>query len=140
MRLNREHRRYIGAVMFFHVWFSTKRRRWLLESSFEDAVKDAIADVATRHSIRVLECETMIDHVHILLELDHPRELSRAMNLIKGGSSYTIGKKLPEWKMDSGLAHLWQKRYGSKIVPEGAILAVRQYIRTQKDRPEKYAL
>ncbi len=126
------------AAMFFHVWFAIKRRKWLLNGHFEEVVKHALFDVADRHSIRVIECETMVDHVHMLLDLDRPAELSRTMNLLKGGSSHAVGQTMPDWKLDAGSAHLWQKRYGSKIVPRTALTAVREYIRTQKDRPEKY--
>jgi len=40
--------------------------------------------------------------------------------------------------MDAGITHFWQKRYGAKPVEPSALTGVRNYIRTQKKRLEKY--
>ncbi len=124
--------------MYYHVWFKTKQRKWLLQGEVEKAVKQALHDIAVRHDIRLLECETMVDHVHLLLEASDSAELSTAMHLLKGASARYLLESIPGIRMDAGIAHLWQKRYGARPVPPAAMGSVQRYIQTQKERPEKY--
>jgi len=124
--------------MHYHVWFKTKQREWLLQGEVEEAVKQALHDVATQHNIRLLECETMVDHVHLLLETRDSIELSRALHLLKGASARCLLNSFPEIRVDAGIDHFWQKRYGARPVAAAALESVRHYIQTQKERPEKY--
>ena len=124
--------------MYYHVWFKTKQRKWLLLGEVGEAVKQTISDVAGRHDIRLLECETMVDHVHLLVEAADDTELSRAMHLLKGASARHLMESIPDIALDAHVGHFWQKRYGARPVDPWAVAAVRHYIRTQKKRPEKY--
>ena len=71
---------------------------------------------ASRHHIGLLECETMVDHVHLLLEAADDTELSKAMHLIKGVSARYLLESIPDIRMDAGINHFWQKRNGAKVV------------------------
>ncbi len=64
--------------------------------------------------------------------------LSKTIFFLKGGSSYRLGLLFPDLKLDVGTNHIWQKGYGSKIVPPQDIENVRHYIQTQWDRLESY--
>lgn len=125
-------------MLVYHVWFATKNRKWLLEGDVEDVVVAELKTVSAQHNIDLLAIGTMIDHVHLLIRLQEGQTLPRCMNLIKGGSARRVFRELPELKLDTGTEHLWQRRYGSKLVPPGAIAAVRRYVVTQKERLEKY--
>ena len=123
---------------YYHVWFATKKRKWLLQGDIEEHVKQAIKDIAQRNTITLLEYETVVDHVHLLLELGPKENLSRVMNLLKGASSRKVFQRFPELKLDAGVNHFWQKRYGSKIIESRVLATVSGYIRTQKERLEKF--
>ncbi|HLF72141.1 MAG TPA: IS200/IS605 family transposase [Dehalococcoidia bacterium] len=121
----------------YHVWFACKRRRWLLQGEVAERAKDVLRTVAGEKQIKLIECETMVDHVHMLLDLRDNAELSRAMNLLKGISSRRLSQEFPEVSGEAGDGHFWQRR-GSKLIPPTARESVDTYIRTQWDRPEKY--
>ena len=124
--------------MYYHVWFATKRRKWLLQGDIEDHVKQEIEKTAQDRGVRLLQYETVVNHVHLLLELQPGDSLSRTMQLLKGVSSRSVLRKFPEIRLDAGINHFWQKRYGSKSVERSALPKVSDYIRTQKDRLEKF--
>ena len=126
-------------AVYYHVWFKTRRRNWLLLGDVANAAKAAMLETAQRHAIRVLECETMVDHVHLLVEAADAVDLSRAMHVLKGASARYLLESIRDIRMDAGTNHFWQKRYGAKLVEPAALASVRNYIRTQKERPEKYA-
>ena len=130
--------RRVTDSTYWHVWFATKNRKWLLQGDVEKDMKQAIADVARRHGITLLEHETVVDHVHLLLELERERSLSRVMHLLKGRSSRKVFQRFPELKLDAGVNHFWQRRYGAKSVEPSALATTARYIRTQKERMEHF--
>lgn len=123
----------------FHVWFATKRRKWLLQGDILDAVRDELTLAAERHGIRILEREAVMDHVHLLLYLEDRAQLPKAMNLIKGASARRVFQRLPELKLDAHTSSFWQAKYGFKEIPPEREQTVRRYIRTQWERLEDYA-
>ena len=76
---------------------------------------------------------------YLLVEAANATDLSRIMHVLKGASARYLLESIPDIRMDAGTDHFWQKRYGAKLVEPVALASVRNYIRTQKERPEKYA-
>ncbi len=122
----------------YHVWFATKRRKWILQGDIAAIVEDSIREAAHSHNIRLLECKAAVDHAHILLELEALEALPMAMKLLKGRSARRVFKQVETLKLDAHVNNLWQRGYGWKPVPVGAKHIVRRYIRTQMDRLEKF--
>jgi len=126
------------ATNVYHVWFATKRRSWLLQGDVDSAVRRFIRDVAQEKHIQLLECESAIDHVHLLFRLGEGQRLPKVMSLLKGGSSYRLHRAYPELKLDSGSEHLWQRGYCFRAVELGSLASRRRYIRSQMERLEKF--
>jgi putative transposase len=103
-----------------------------------DAVRELIPKIAEEKSITLLEFEAVIDHVHLLIELEDEASLPRTMMLLKGVSSRRVLERLPEIRLDAHTNSLWQSGYGSKIVSAASLATTRKYIRTQWDRLESY--
>jgi len=122
----------------YHVWFATKRRKWLLQGDVGEAVKGLMWTVAMEKNISLLECEMIVDHVHLLISTEDRARLSMAMNLLKGATSRRIFQRFPELKLDAKVGAFWQHRYAAKLVPEAAAATVGRYIRTQCDRLDRY--
>ncbi|MFQ5816302.1 MAG: IS200/IS605 family transposase, partial [Candidatus Hydrothermarchaeaceae archaeon] len=122
----------------YHVWFATKRRKWLLQGDVAEVAKDTMRTVAKETNIGLKECETMVDHVHLLVEAENRMYLAKAINLLKGTSSRRLLHQFPDLKLDAQVKSFWQHRYGAKEIPESATAAVGQYIRTQWHRLDEY--
>ena len=123
---------------FHHVWFSTKRRKWLLQGEVLDAARQQFRNIADREGIKLIEYEAIVDHVHKLIDVKDKAELSRAMNYLKGTSARALFLEFPLLKQDAHTNSFWQNGYRYKIVPPDAVDQVRHYIRTQWDRLEDY--
>ena len=122
----------------YHVWFSTKRRKWLLQGEVGMLAERAMWEVATNDNIRLLEYKAVIDHVHIMVELESSEQLPATMKALKGKSAHRVFAQIPNLKLDGRTNHLWQRGYGWKPVPASAELALRRYIRSQMERLEKF--
>src|SRR3990172_12908039 len=114
----------------YHVWFATKRRKWLLQGEIAEVTERAIREVARRDGIRLLECKTAVDHAHLMVEVDSREELPATMKALKGKSAHLVFQQVPELKLDAGTNHLWQRGYAWKPVDPGAEATVGRYIRT----------
>ncbi len=123
--------------MFHHVWFATRRRKWLLQGDVEVAVREEFQAVAREKGLRLLEYELMVDHVHLLLDLE-PSRLHESVRLLKGAVAYRIFRQFPLLKLDAGVEGFWQRRFGARVVPVEQADQVGHYIRTQWERLEKY--
>jgi putative transposase len=122
----------------FHIWFATKSRKWLLVDEVQEAAKAVLADIAREKGLALLEHEAIVDHVHLLLELDDRAKLPRAMNDLKGISARRLFEMFPDIKLDAHTNHFWQEGYGSKIVSAQAIETTKRYIQTQWERLDNY--
>jgi len=76
--------------------------------------------------------------VHLLLRLPENQSIPKALNLLKGISSRKLHEAFPELKLDSGSNHFWQRGYAFKVVEPGSLESRLRYVRTQKERLEKF--
>ena len=110
----------------YHIWFATKRRKWLLQGDVAELAERALWEVAKNDKIHLLECKTAIDHAHLLVEAASDDRLPMLMKALKGKSAHRVFQEVPELKLDAGTNHLWQRGYGWKQVPPGAEQNVRR--------------
>jgi putative transposase len=124
-------------MAYFHVWFATKHRMWLLEGQLLEAVREEIAKAAADHEINLIEYEAIIDHVHLLLDVEG-NDLATAMKHIKGVSARRLFQQFPELRSGGTMSSLWQAGYGHKLVPMRGVDSVRRYIKAQWQRMGQY--
>lgn len=89
----------------YHVWFATRRRKWLLDGEVEERVRALLEAAASEHGIDLLALGTMVDHVHMLIRLQDSQGLSSCMHLLKGSSARRLFQEMPELKLDAATEH-----------------------------------
>ena len=124
----------------YHVWFSTKGRKAALDGDIGDDVKRLFIETARRTGIQLMEMEAVADHVHLLVEVTGAQTLSSIMHQLKGATARAIFLKYPELKLDLAHNSLWQKGYGWRKIEIDEVSGIRNYIRTQRDRPVRHNL
>jgi putative transposase len=127
-----------STTQTFHVWFSTKYRQPALVGEIAEAVESSLRSIAERTEVRILEMMALEDHVHLLLTLAGNQRLSTVMHDLKGASAREIFQRFPELRIDMRSNSFWQRGYGWRAVPLSQIETVRNYIRTQPDRPLRH--
>jgi REP-associated tyrosine transposase len=70
-----------------HVVFSTKERQHLIVERFRERLWKYVADIAKSNAFKAITVGGMPDHLHALLSLPATMPISKAVQLIKGGSS-----------------------------------------------------
>lgn len=114
----------------YHVVWCPKYRRRVLVNGVDERLKDIIREVCAEIHADLIEMEVMPDHVHLLVEVDPPYGIHRAVRLIKGRSSRLLRGEYP-W-LKSRLPTLWTNSYFVSTVGGTPLKTVKQYIENQK--------
>ena len=115
----------------YHVVFCPKYRRKVLTPDIVARMKEIMEQVAASHEFEIMESEVMLDHVHILLEVDPQWGIHRAIKAIKGVSSRLLRQEFPILK--KRLPSLWTNSYFVSTVGGAPLEIVKQYIAMQHE-------
>lgn len=121
---------YISS--YFHCVFSTKERRSIITPELRERLWPFLGGIARQNQMKAIEVDGVADHVHILLSLPSTMAISKAMQLIKGGSSKWTHETFPEHR---GFA--WQEEYGAFSVSVSQLDKTVEYIRGQEAHHRK---
>jgi REP element-mobilizing transposase RayT len=114
--------------LHYHVVFSTKNREPWLRQDIEERVWSYLGGIARENDMKALMIGGIENHVHLLLGLSPALAVSRAVQLIKGGSSGWIKETL------AGLGGFgWQDGYSAFTVSKSLVPEVNTYIRAQRE-------
>jgi len=119
-------------------WCTKKRYHMFRNPMFREICKDAIHLVARRHGIEILELAVMEEHIHAVVQLPPWMSQSRAIQLLKGGSSYEIFRMIPNFRLRYPKGRLWSKGNFKDSVGRQTTEAVQKYVREQQLNLEKF--
>jgi REP element-mobilizing transposase RayT len=111
-----------------HLVFGTKERRKLITPDLQVRLCPFMGGIARQDKMKAIEIGGIEDHVHLLLWLPATLPISKAAQLIKGGSS--------KWVHDTFPAHRlfqWQEKYGAFSVSVSQCDTLVRYIRNQEE-------
>ena len=121
---------YISS--YFHCVFSTKERRRLITPELRNRLRPFLGGIARQNKMKAIEIGGVEDHVHILLSLPSTMAISKALQLIKGGSSKWIHETFPEHRLFA-----WQEEYGAFSVSVSQLDKTMEYIQGQEAHHRK---
>jgi putative transposase len=121
---------YISS--YHHCVFSTKARRPLITPTLQQRLWPFLGGIARQNKMKAIEIGGVADHVHILLSMPATVSISKALQLIKGGSSKWVHDTFPEHRLFA-----WQEEYGSFGVSVSLLDKTVQYIKDQEAHHSK---
>lgn len=110
----------------YHVIWCPKYRQRVIGGRVEARLKQIIDEAVTECGGDVIECETMPDHVHLLLELPPTVPLSALMQKMKGRSSRRLWAEFPQLRR---LPALWSPSWFVSTVGGAPLDVARRYVR-----------
>lgn len=114
-----------------HCVFSTKGRRKIISSELQESLWPFIGGIARQNAMKALSIGGTTDHIHILLSLPSVMPVSKAVQLLKGGSSTWIHERFKERDF------AWQEGYGAFSVSISHVEETMAYIRNQAEHHRK---
>ena len=118
----------------YHVIFSPKYRRKILNDDVSIKLKEIFTTTANRYSFDIIEMEIMPDHIHLLVDCKPQLRLSDAIKILKGNTARWLFLKHPEIKNQLWGGHLWNPSYFVATVSERTLEQVENYINNQKTK------
>ena len=110
----------------YHVVFSTKGREPWLSEPVRERLWPYLGGIARENGMKALEIGGVADHVHFLLSIPANLTVSKAVQLIKGGSSHWLKEVFPNLAQFA-----WQDGYAAFTVSQSQLESVRDYVRGQ---------
>ena len=119
---------------FQHFVFVTKYRYKMFRNpKTVQIVKGAFYDAAQRHKLVIKELSFGDDYAHVHLEVSMPctMTVSYVAQLLKGFSSYTVFKEIPNHRLRYPQGHFWGADFSSGSIGPRNEETLRNYIRKQ---------
>jgi len=83
--------------IFVHYAFSIKNRKNTITEEIRDRLWAYMGGIARKNNMIALAIGGVEDHVHLLLSLPATLSISKAIKLIKGGSSKWVHETFPKY-------------------------------------------
>lgn len=113
--------------LHYHIVFATKYREGSIQSYFKEDLHKYITGIVQRHEHKMLQINSMPDHVHMLIGMRPHQSLSSLMQLVKSEST----KWIKENRFSNAFA--WQEGYGAFSNSKSQLHRVMLYIQHQQE-------
>lgn len=115
----------------YHVIFTTKYRRRVLTEAIQERLKELIFEKQVEYKYKILEMETMDDHVHLLIDTNPKIGIYTQVNHIKGYTSNILRKEFKSLR--TRVPTLWTRSKFISSVGAVSLEVVKKYIENQKN-------
>jgi len=93
-------------------------------------------NICMEQGYKIHAMEVVADHVHLFLEFHPSTSLSKAIQYLKGGSSYRLFKLHPELKKQYWGGNLWSNGKFFRSVGNVTADTIKHYIKESQERPK----
>jgi len=129
-----EYRKQAHVVYYTqcHIVVSTKYRRKVLKAGIGDYLQRKIRQISSFHpDIEILEVNTDLDHIHVLVSIPPKFSVSEIVNMIKANTGGAMRKNLPFLdKVYWGVTGIWSTGYFVSTVGINES-TIRKYVQMQ---------
>lgn len=122
-------RGYVYSIQYHLVW-CVKYRHDVLYGHVDIDVKQLLKQIADDNNVKIMEMESVKDHIHLLIECTPQHYIPSIVKAFKG----VLFKKHPELKQRLWGGHLWNPSYFVATVSENTEEQIRKYIQNQKKK------
>ena len=127
-------RGYVYSIQYHIVW-CVKYRHKIISDDIEKSLILIINKIALDNKFKILEINTDLDHVHILISCSPQHYIPNIIKAIKGVSARLLMKEygyILKNKLWGG--HLWNPSYFIATVSENIEEQIIKYIKSQKQK------
>ena len=121
----------------YHIVFAPKFRRKIIYEKIRKDIGYILRQLCERKGIEIIEAETCIDHIHMLVRIPPKYSVSQIMGYLKGKSSLMIFDRHANLKYKYGNRHFWCRGYYVDTVGKNA-KKIKEYIRNQLKEDWEY--
>lgn len=125
-------RGYVYSIQYHVVW-CVKYRKKVLTQQIENSLVTILNKIASDNNFTILECNSDLDHIHLLIDCSPQHYIPDMIKALKGVSARLLMKMYgDELKKQLWGGHLWNPSYYIATVSENTESQIRNYIKSQK--------
>ena len=114
----------------YHIVFAPKYRRKEIYGQLRRDIGEILRKLCEQKGVEIIEAETCIDHVHMLVTIPPYLSVAQFMGFLKGKSSLMIFDRHANLKYKYGSRHFWCRGYYVDMVGKNRKI-IEEYIRNQ---------
>ena len=118
--------------LHLHVVFGVKFREAVIQPSWKERLHQYITAIIQDHRHKLLQINSMPDHIHILIGYNPNQSVSSLIQLIKSESTKWINSQ----RLVRG-CFAWQEGYGAFSYSKSHVPEVIRYIQNQEEHHQK---
>jgi putative transposase len=122
----------IGQNLYHLEWCPKYRYNMFRGKGNKKLCEDILREVAERHNISVIELSVMPDHIHIVVQLPPTMSVSKALQLLKGASSYELFRRQPLFRYRYARGSFWSPGKFYRSVCDADTTTVLEYVKNQR--------
>jgi putative transposase len=123
---------HIKYQVVYHLqWIPKCRYRIFRKEKYRYDYENILRLVARRHLMEIIELAVMPDHVHVVVSAHPTMSPSKALQLLKGGSSYDFFHLHPEFRLRYLKGHLFAPGKFCRSVGDVDLKTTANYVRNQ---------
>lgn len=126
-------RGYVYSLQYHLVW-CVKYRQEVLKDHIDTDLKSLLQQIADDNDFTIVEMESDVDHIHLLIECKPQHYIPNIVKALKGVSARLLFKAHPELKDRLYKGHLWNPSYFISTVSDRSERQIKEYIQNQKVR------
>lgn len=127
-------RGYVYSLQYHIVW-CVKYRRKIITSTVEKSLLSIINKIADNNNFKIIEMNTDMDHIHLLIDCSPQHYIPNVMKALKGVSARLLMKQYGDSLRHQLYAgHLWNPSYFIATVSENTEEQIKEYIHKQKEK------
>ena len=120
----------------YHIVFAPKYRRKEIYGQLRRNIGEILRKLCEQKGVEIIEAETCIDHIHMLVIIPPYQSVAQFMGFLKGKSSLMIFDRHVNLKYKYGNRNFWCRGYYVDTVGKNKKI-IEEYIRNQLE--EDYA-
>jgi len=127
----------VGLNVQHFEWCPKYRYHMFRQDKYKKLCEECITQTAERHNIIIRVLTVMKEHIHISCELPLSMSQSKALQLLKGGSSYLMFRKHPKFRLRYPRGHFWSPGAYAGSVGYNTVEVVDAYVKNQNEVHQK---
>lgn len=127
------HAHKVGVNIHHLEWCTKYRYQMLRQEQYKKLCEICIREVAKRHHIVIRELFVMPEHIHTSCELPPSMSQSKALQLLKGGSSYLLFRAQEKFRLRYPRGNFWSPGAYAGSVGYNTVDIVDNYVKNQDD-------
>ncbi len=123
----------VGQNVHHLEWCPKYRYNMFRQDKYKCMLEKILHDIAGEKGLKIVSLTVASDHVHIVIDLPFSMSQSKALQLLKGGSSYRLFRSNEHFALRYPKRHFWSPGKFARSVGDADLATVVNYVKRHNE-------